>query len=143
MQNAQEIQGRWDILRGKVKEKWGQLTDDDLQMVGGNIDQVMGRIQQKTGAARAEIEEFLNEALEGSTMQRTKERVSGFAQGVGERARDAGEQLKQSYGRVSEGAREQYGRAEEMMYLHPTESMAAVFGLGVVTGVVLGLMLRD
>jgi uncharacterized protein YjbJ (UPF0337 family) len=50
--NTQEIQGHWDQIRGKVKEKWGQLTDDDLRIVGGNVDQVIGRIEQKTGEAR-------------------------------------------------------------------------------------------
>ena len=43
------IEGNWKQLRGKVREKWGQLTDDDLQIQGGNIDQLVGKIQQKTG----------------------------------------------------------------------------------------------
>lgn len=37
--NAQELQGQWNELRGKVKEKWGQLSDDDLTVQGGNFDQ--------------------------------------------------------------------------------------------------------
>ena len=59
--NAQELQGQWNRLKGQVKEKWGQLTDDDLQISGGNVDQLVGRIQQKTGVARDQIEKFLSD----------------------------------------------------------------------------------
>ena len=37
--NAQQLQGQWNQLKGQVREKWGQLTDDDLQLTGGNVDQ--------------------------------------------------------------------------------------------------------
>ena len=43
MINAQELQGQWNQIRGQVKQKWGQLTDDDLQIHGGNIDQLVGK----------------------------------------------------------------------------------------------------
>ena len=59
--NAQELQGQWNRLRGQVREHWGQLTDDDLQMQGGNVDQLVGRIQQKTGETREVIERYLND----------------------------------------------------------------------------------
>jgi len=59
--NAQELQGQWTKLRGQVKEKWGQLTDDDLQIHGGNVDQLVGKIQQRTGEGREAIEKFLGD----------------------------------------------------------------------------------
>ena len=49
MVNTQEIQGSWNRIKGQVKEKWGNLTDDDLQIQGGNLDQLIGKIQKKTG----------------------------------------------------------------------------------------------
>ena len=61
MVNAQQLQGSWNRLRGQVKEKWGTMTDDDLQLVGGNIEQIVGKIQQKTGESREAIEGFLNQ----------------------------------------------------------------------------------
>ena len=60
MVNTQELQGSVNRLKGQVKEKWGNLTDDDLQMQGANLDQVVGRIQQKTGETREAVEEFLD-----------------------------------------------------------------------------------
>src|SRR5277367_5521039 len=62
MVNAQVLQGQWNQVRGELKKKWGQLTDDDLRFNNGNIDQLVGKIQQRTGEAREAIEQFLGEA---------------------------------------------------------------------------------
>jgi len=75
--NAQELQGQWNQLRGQVKEHWGQLTDDDLTIQGGNIDQLVGRIQQRTGETRDAIEKFLTGLTSqgGSAVARVTEAV--------------------------------------------------------------------
>ena len=52
--NQDRIQGRWKQLKGKVKEQWGKLTDDDLDVIAGRRDQLLGRIQQRHGLARDE-----------------------------------------------------------------------------------------
>ncbi|MEX2120152.1 MAG: CsbD family protein [Pirellulales bacterium] len=136
MLNAQEIQGHWDMLRGKVKEKWGQLTDDDLQIVGGNVDQLVGRIQQKTGQQRREIESFLDDLLSQSGISRAKEAVAGYVQ-------QSAQQVQEGYEHVANHAREGYAKAGQMVERHPAESMAAVLGLGIIAGVAVGLMLRS
>ena len=53
MNNAR-IQGRCKQLKGKVKEQWGKLTDDDLDVIAGRRDQLLGRIQQRHGLAKDE-----------------------------------------------------------------------------------------
>ena len=50
--NQDRIQGRWKQLKGKVKEQWGKLTDDDLDVIAGRRDQLLGRIQQRHGLAQ-------------------------------------------------------------------------------------------
>lgn len=55
------IQGNWNKLKGKVKQHWGNLTDDDLTFAEGKEDELLGRIQQKTGKAREEIISYINE----------------------------------------------------------------------------------
>jgi uncharacterized protein YjbJ (UPF0337 family) len=54
--NHLEIKGNWHIIKGKLKQKWAQLTDDDLQYVDGQQEELFGRIQLRTGEAREVIE---------------------------------------------------------------------------------------
>jgi uncharacterized protein YjbJ (UPF0337 family) len=53
-------QGRWEELKGRVREKWGQLTDNDLETARGNLEQLIGLIKERTGATVQEIERELN-----------------------------------------------------------------------------------
>ena len=51
-----EIKGDWNIAKGTLKQKWAQLTDDDLQYLEGQEDELVGRIQKRTGETREAIE---------------------------------------------------------------------------------------
>ena len=57
--NQQTLEGNWNEIKGKIHEKWGQITQDDLQKARGSIDQLVGVIQRKTGEARDRIEKRL------------------------------------------------------------------------------------
>ena len=57
--NQQILVGNWNEIKGKLREKWGQLTDDDFQQIRGDAEQLIGVIQRKTGEAREAIEEYL------------------------------------------------------------------------------------
>lgn len=52
-------EGRWDQLKGKAKQVWGQLTDDDLTVAEGEYDQLVGRIKERTGRTEEEVRERL------------------------------------------------------------------------------------
>tara|TARA_R110000787_G_scaffold127635_3_gene239097 strand:- start:878 stop:1075 length:198 start_codon:yes stop_codon:yes gene_type:complete len=54
--NWDKIEGNWKQFTGKAKEKWGDLTDDDLDRVNGKREQLVGRIQEKYGIARDKAE---------------------------------------------------------------------------------------
>jgi uncharacterized protein YjbJ (UPF0337 family) len=54
--NEDIIQGKWKQLKGEAKRQWGKLTDDDLDIAEGNRDYLVGKIQERTGKARDEIE---------------------------------------------------------------------------------------
>ena len=60
-----QFEGKWDQMKGRVKEAWGDLTDDDLERTGGKWDQLVGTIKEKTGQAGDAIEKKLRE-LTGS-----------------------------------------------------------------------------
>ena len=53
-------QGRWNEIKGKVKQAYGDLTDDDLKREEGKDDELLGRLQQKTGKARDKVVEWLD-----------------------------------------------------------------------------------
>ena len=57
----QRIEGNWDQFVGAAKERWGELTDDDMTEVEGNRDQLVGKIQETYGIARGEAEEQVDE----------------------------------------------------------------------------------
>ena len=57
-----EIKGDWNITKGKLKQKWAKLTDDDLQYAEGKREELVGRIQKRTGATREAIEKVITES---------------------------------------------------------------------------------
>jgi uncharacterized protein YjbJ (UPF0337 family) len=60
--NTLEIKGDWNITKGKLKQKWAKLTDDDLQFAEGKVEEVVGRIQKRTGESREAVEKAVKEA---------------------------------------------------------------------------------
>ena len=136
--NAQEITGQWNSLRGRVKEKWGQLTDDDLTIHQGNVDQLVGKIQQKTGEGREAIEKFLGDLTSnGST------KVSQAAEAVSTMAQQAGGHLRDRYGDLADRARDHLDTAHHHVRENPGQSVATAFGVGILVGVAVGLALRS
>jgi uncharacterized protein YjbJ (UPF0337 family) len=54
--NWDEIEGKWKVIKGTVREKFGKLTDDDLNVVRGRRDQLIGKLQERYGYAREEAQ---------------------------------------------------------------------------------------
>jgi uncharacterized protein YjbJ (UPF0337 family) len=77
--NRDIFQGNWKQLKGKVKEQWGKLTDDQLDMISGKRDQLVGRIQETYGMQKDEAErqvdewEARNEHLFKDAMRRSRD----------------------------------------------------------------------
>jgi len=59
--NWDQIAGKWAQFKGKVKEKWGKLTDDDLEVIAGKRDQIAGKLQQRYGFAKEQAEKELDD----------------------------------------------------------------------------------
>lgn len=133
----QIAQGRWNEIKGKLRETWGQLTDDELERVKGDSDQLIGLVQRKTGKSRAAIEDFLDnlsqegQSIWASATQTVREYAGSAGQAIQDTAQAAQEQLQ--YGIEHTG---------EMVRNRPIESLAVCFGVGMVVGIVTGMMLR-
>ncbi|MFO1312425.1 MAG: CsbD family protein [Burkholderiales bacterium] len=54
--NWDRIEGNWKQFKGRVKEQWGKLTDDDIDVIGGKRDQLVGKIQESYGIGKDEAE---------------------------------------------------------------------------------------
>jgi uncharacterized protein YjbJ (UPF0337 family) len=57
--NKLQLKGNWNIAKGKLKQRWGDLTDDDLDYIEGKEDELIGRIQKRTGETREAVEKAL------------------------------------------------------------------------------------
>ncbi|QDU37177.1 hypothetical protein Mal4_14860 [Maioricimonas rarisocia] len=138
MITRQELEGQWNEVKGQVKERWGQLSDDDLARAEGNADQLVGVIQQKTGESRRNIEEFLEKAIDDNA--NTMDQVARTARAYAEQA---SEKYQETVDQVTDQVGASYAEAEAMVQRKPVESVAVAFGAGIITGVVVGLALRS
>jgi uncharacterized protein YjbJ (UPF0337 family) len=59
--NWQQIQGKWHDYKGQVKQRWGKLTDQDLMVIDGKREELLGKIQERTGATREKAEKEIAE----------------------------------------------------------------------------------
>lgn len=124
MVNPQMISGNWNEVKGKLRERWGDLTDDELDQVHGNADQLFGLLQKKTGESREALEDQLDHLLGNeSWYQATKHRLEDFGQSAA--------------GAVQGGASYTAYQVRE----HPEGSLATCFTAGLVTGIVVALLL--
>ncbi|MFW6281067.1 MAG: CsbD family protein [Halanaerobium sp.] len=62
--NEDLLKGNWNQLKGKIKAKWGKLTDDDLQQIEGNHDRLIGKIQEKYGKDKEKAKKEFNDWID-------------------------------------------------------------------------------
>lgn len=55
--NAEQLKGQWKQIKGEVQKQWGRLTDDDLTRIGGEMQKLVGKIQEKYGVAKEVAED--------------------------------------------------------------------------------------
>src|SRR5262249_37796197 len=74
--NWDQIEGKWKQVTGSVKARWGKLTDDDLQVIAGHKDQLVGRIQERYGIRKEKAEQQVEEESEPRRGERVPARQS-------------------------------------------------------------------
>lgn len=134
MPSREQIRGHWNEVKGRLKEHWGQLTDEDLRRAEGSADQLVGVVQQKTGATRNEIERFLDNVLSGSFGGQAADTVQHYADAAQAAAADAAAYARENYRRLASQSEDYAAKVSETVRSRPAESLAIAFGLGIVAG---------
>ncbi len=65
--NTDQLQGKWKQMKGSVKERWGKLTDDDVNVINGRSDQLVGKIQEQYGIAKEEAQKQVDDWMRSDT----------------------------------------------------------------------------
>ncbi len=63
--DCNRVEGNWKQVKGKVKEKWGKLTDDDLNVINGHREQLEGKIQERYGIAKDQARKDIDDWYSG------------------------------------------------------------------------------
>jgi uncharacterized protein YjbJ (UPF0337 family) len=63
--NRDILKGQWTQLKGKIREKWGQLTDDEIEQLQGNTEQLIGKLQERYGRTREQAEQEVDRSPPG------------------------------------------------------------------------------
>lgn len=138
MLSQDRLKGNWNQVAGAVKERFGSVTNDDLTRVRGNVDQLVGMLQEKTGRSREQINEFLNNCCgsAGETMDRIRDGASQYAEA-------AGQAVRENYDRAVGSAQQGYQQTVRQIAKRPVESLALAVGAGLLAGLIAGLALRS
>jgi uncharacterized protein YjbJ (UPF0337 family) len=136
MITKEELQGSWNGIKGKLKERWGQITDNEWREASGSVDQLVGLIQRKSGEARTQIEGFIDRLVNPSTMQQATDQAAEYAS-------QAAAAMQDFKDRLNETMHDQLAQAQDMVRRRPTESLLVALGTGLVVGVILGAMSRS
>jgi len=78
--NWDQVEGKWKQYKGVLKERWGKLTDDDLDVIAGKRDQLVGRIQERYGVTREQAQTEVDDYVR---MMRTEGEDSSFTRTAG------------------------------------------------------------
>tara|TARA_R110002095_G_scaffold196511_1_gene175410 strand:- start:383 stop:808 length:426 start_codon:yes stop_codon:yes gene_type:complete len=138
MVSKERLQGSWHSVVGAVKEKFGQITGDDLSKVEGDVDQLVGLLQRKAGQSREQVESFLNSCCRSS-----ESTVNRISESAAEYADAASQAVRENYDRLAADAQRGYESTVKTMRRRPLESVAIALGAGVLAGLAVGISLSS
>jgi len=144
MANQATMTGNWNELKGRVRSKWGHMTDDMMEQCKGNMDALVGTIQRVTGETKDKIQEYLNSGAEAGTDLYTKasEAVREGTKQAVEVAQNVGDSVKAGADQAGKYVQAGADQAGKLVQARPIESLMFTFGAGIVAGLALGLVLR-
>lgn len=126
MSNQACIQENWDAIKDKLRGKWKELTEDDLDASKQDLHQLIQTIQRKTGEATESVENFFKQVISNGSAE--------FLQ--------VGESIRGEARKANDSMRNTYSEVEEAVRNRPASSIAMGIAIGVLTGLTLSWILR-
>lgn len=136
-ERSDETYDKWQEIEGRVRDRWSEITNEDLESARGSIEELIGIIQEKTGDARQQVESFIRQLTEDVAVK-----LEEMKHAVGERAETTSDQLRQGYEKATTELHHGFVQARETVRRKPTQSVALAFGAGILAGVVVSLACR-
>jgi uncharacterized protein YjbJ (UPF0337 family)/ElaB/YqjD/DUF883 family membrane-anchored ribosome-binding protein len=133
---------RWDEIKGKLKQRYGQLTDDDLTFAEGKGDELLARLREKLGVSSDDLDGILDEFYgAGDRTAAVREKASEIAGEVRAKATAAAHEVKAQAGVAYDQARQQatsvWHDGEEYIRQNPRESLITALFAGFVAGLLI------
>lgn len=133
---------RWDEIKGQLKQRYGQLTDDDLVFAEGKGEELLGRLREKIGVSSEDLNAVLDELYAaGSHLGIARQKAAEIAEEVRAKAAVAAQEVKVQAGVAYDQAREQargfWHEGEEYVRQNPRESLVTALFAGFVAGLLL------
>ena len=127
------VEGNWKQIKGRAKERWGKLTDDDLTAIAGRRDQLEGMIQERYGyakeRARKEIEDWTS-SIESSL----EEQIAALRSGIQNLSSTVERIAEEQFPRARSTAEEALHEADEVFKRNPILVISIALGLGFLIG---------
>ena len=134
MITKEQVSGKWNEIVRSAKEKFNQITGDELSRVKGDTSELIALIQRKSGQSREWVEAFLANIGEGA--ENAVERISNTASQYASQASAA---VSDEYEYLADGAQRGYDYTRKSVARRPFESIAIALCAGVLTGLIVGL----
>jgi ElaB/YqjD/DUF883 family membrane-anchored ribosome-binding protein len=138
MITKEQVSGKWNAIVRSVKEKFNQITGDELNRVQGDTSELIALVQRKSGQSREWVEAFL--ANIGESTENAVERISSTASQF---ASNASAAISENYDHLADGAHRGYDYTRKTVSRRPFESIAIALGAGVLTGLIVGLSMAS
>lgn len=137
MVTREELRSHWNEVKSRLQQHWRELSDTELAHFNGTPSELIGEIQQKTGASWQEVESFLANAMRDG---RSAAKRAGY---VAERYGDGANQLaRESYDQLAATTAEYSKKVARSVQRRPIESLAVAFGVGIAAGALMLLSSR-
>lgn len=126
MTNQAFLHENWDAIKEKLRGKWMELTDDDLNASKGDLEHLIETIQRKTGEATESVESFFGQILSNGN--------TAFNQ--------ANDSIREGAQKANDSIRNIYADMEDAVRNRPASSIVIGLAVGILTGLALSLFLR-